>query len=259
MVEKDYRYVIGILVLIIVVIFTFHYGGKDSEMVSYFSFAGTLTSIILSALAIGYTYMQNSTSVNQFQKLGEISDRFQLVAKEFESASLQMATSLQCVDTLGEQVSSVDKNVVMIHEQMRGMGSAETNGNKSFTKLEIEKTVESVSISGMILLFLCTYEFQYPKGKSFVDLLDELRKFYQITEFDYAHGFLIGYSCTGIINLSNLSEGTLAVEIPQNDLFEVVLNEEIERRILSKEHGEYTHLLTEGIEGAKALYAKSIV
>ena len=66
-----YRYVILILVLALISIFSYYFYGNE-DLVKTISFAGTLASIILSVLAIFITVLSNDSLSSMIHKIRDL-------------------------------------------------------------------------------------------------------------------------------------------------------------------------------------------
>lgn len=94
--RKDWIYIIVIISIMqaCVWFFSYHYSGKG-QILDYISFSGTLISIILAVLAIGYTYgesiLQRNSSdalTDQIRSLKKIKDKIQLQADALDDIKI---------------------------------------------------------------------------------------------------------------------------------------------------------------------------
>ncbi|RKP47856.1 hypothetical protein D7Z26_21820 [Cohnella endophytica] len=220
--EKDYAYIIVFLILLLVGIFTFYYGSDKNQIVSYLGFAGTITSLILSVVALIYTFYQSTTSITQAQKITEASEKLNQAIGGFHEVQNQISSSVESMKHVSYQVSemqnqisaSVD-SIVQVSNQVSemdtkvsqvvsGISKAESPTSTDIDSVTFNDIVEILqrnSINGLLTLLLGIYQSRSPK-KEFTlgKIIEELNTKYELKlSSDYSYGFLIGFNGTKLI------------------------------------------------------------
>ncbi|XRD24065.1 hypothetical protein AABM34_16910 [Lysinibacillus fusiformis] len=91
--KKDLLYWLLIICLGTISLFTFRY--KDAtEVISHWGFAGTIVSIILAVIAIGFTLFQTLSSDLSSAKIAESADKIVNASRELDSSELQKSSDI---------------------------------------------------------------------------------------------------------------------------------------------------------------------
>ena len=85
--KKDILYWLLIMCLAAISIFTFQYSG-DKDVISHWGFAGTIVSIILAVVAIGFTLYQSLSSEFSSSKIIESAEIISKVSQELNSSDM---------------------------------------------------------------------------------------------------------------------------------------------------------------------------
>ncbi|MGE8544276.1 MAG: hypothetical protein ACN6NS_08220 [Acinetobacter johnsonii] len=173
---------------------SYHFGTNDSAL-SYISFAGTLVSIILAVLAIGYTYVEsqqqkNSSSAltNQITSLDNIRDKLAIQADALEDMKLvkdsmmnysnmidsHFKENIQRMENLNNNVSYIAKNISQQTKNNTGSGNfyeSAKNFNNTLNYLYF-------AIAGLF------FEKEFKKIDHFT--FDELQEVFNEINLDYA-------------------------------------------------------------------------
>lgn len=256
---KDYRYIIGILVWTIVGVFTFHYGGKDSEIVSYIGFAGTVSSIILALLTIIYSYYQNSAAISGVRKIKKTSEeivgtaeRFNEVFNKFELAQKEIAASLTCVNDIKDDVS---RGMANLSEKLSGMVPIQDSKDDSsviITKEMISNSFQFISSWGLQALKICICESKKPSNKTLAKIMEEFtQKTDGINLYNYYWGFIVAYNCSGLIKIT-MNDNIFVAKIDKN--FEETFDEFIATAIHNKRFGKSTESLVKNLNIIRQMY-----
>lgn len=252
MTDKDYKYIIGILVLMIIWVFSLFFGGKGNDVVSYVGFAGTIISIVLSVLAIIYAFYQSTTPNIYAQRLAEASERFQQVMTDFRTAQLQLSAALDTGATMGRTVSRVDSKlsrlaIKLSSSQDRPQSPAPT------TQVALKEGLRIASDLGLVVLLCCLNQSERPRNGTFEEILDELNQHLSQTAiYEYAYGFLMGYICFAPLQVEVMP--TFKVEIENPNEFKRLLLEEWSRRMRNEEDALILEFLRSAQEGMSRLY-----
>lgn len=85
----NWYWVVGVLVVINIILFTYCINEKvliAYEVIDYISSAGLFLSIVLSVVAIQYTYSSNLQSTHHFERINKAADRMDDTGKEIKEA-----------------------------------------------------------------------------------------------------------------------------------------------------------------------------
>ena len=156
MTNKEWRYIITIIVLIeaFIAYISFIYAGNASAL-GYVSFAGTITSIILAVLAIGYTYgesvkQKNSsdTVVDQITKLNEVIKNIQLESESLNQISTINEELLQLSKNFKEGTDNTHNKVDSVNQTLNKiLSESERIPQKN---AEIQNTFDKTSLSQLL-------------------------------------------------------------------------------------------------------------
>lgn len=234
---KDYKYIMGYLVLMIVGIFTFYYGTESNQIVSYIGFAGTLIGILLAIAALIYAFYQSTTSISQAQKLSETSDKFTNALIEFKDTQSQLVTTVDSMNYLSQQVATVDYKLDHISDRLE---RPVTNGDHLPTTtigiVEIENLLKISSVTGLLAMIICVYQFEKHIYMNLNDMFAKLN--IERISAEYCYGFLIGFSCTRIISIDSKDEDFL-VEISDSESLKSALKKVLALRCESEHYEQH--------------------
>lgn len=102
-------YISGILVFIIIELVTGLCMGNDkhSDILSYVSFAATLSSLIMSIVAIIFTIVYNSRGSEQLDKMDSASQSITKSLNDFKDTSRKLSQSIDNLSEMSDNISSV--------------------------------------------------------------------------------------------------------------------------------------------------------
>lgn len=203
---------------------SYHFGTNDSAL-SYVSFAGTLVSIILAVLAIGYTYVESqqqknssSTLTNQIASLDNIRDKLAIQADALEDMKLvkdsminysnlidsHFKENIQRIENLNNNVSYIAKNISPQTKNNIGSDSFYLNAKNFHNTLNYFNFV----IAGLF------FEREFMKSDHFT--FDELQGIFNEINLDYAALQVtrdyIYASCTVTINNLLFNNAVIYIE-----------------------------------------------
>lgn len=250
-------YICGILILIIVGFVSYIAVESDpqgSVLMSYVSFASTLTSIILSVLAIIYTMISNSKGDSYITKLDQTSASIDKSSENLNDMSLRLEETLKKLVELPERIDKSSEHLKRELDSKLGEFQHVVNETKQEvreTRTEILKSISpssppSDTISdGIVHSFLSTSSFLGLLGLLACVLAKEndqrTFRFQNIFEEEeraiYLHGYLIACSAFGLIEV-DYDNNSLII----NNVYNI-------HKVLTREH------LLEYLKGSP--YAKS--
>jgi hypothetical protein len=106
--KKDILYWLIIISLGAISVITYEYSG-DRDALSHWSFAGTIVSIILAIVAIGFTLFQTFTNNLSSEKIAGAADKIQKASDGLDSSELNKA---------GKIISGLSSNILSINEKL---------------------------------------------------------------------------------------------------------------------------------------------
>lgn len=226
-----FRYVVGILVAIIIAISALRLS-DNQNFTSVISFAGTITSIILSVLAIFITVLSNDSLSNLMErirglidvinpaknKIDESSNKIEETIKNLDKTESELKeTSKSIKEVVGNLESMVIDKFKCMEEKMEKLLSAKSSSNAPFEEncpLNVEAFLSNTSFYGLRLLYCCLLLKESKKPLN-------LKNFCSIdksgNELYYAFGFLVAAKSAGYITYNTPNDDTIFEEINCTD------------------------------------------
>ena len=213
------NYIAGFLGFAIIMLLTAQYGGANNAIFAYLSFGSTITSLVLSILAIFVTVQSSSDLYKQFTKIDNATDTIKNVSTQIDGTletlkkteSDLQNTSRGISNQLDNIIEQIDKRLKKriketewnISKQLEASinKSSDTNINQSVQSntegLENFKTgfKNLTSASGLLALYACA--LSHEKTKMF-----ELTTLFKGNEA-YTFGYIISALSSGIIMFTN--------------------------------------------------------
>lgn len=199
--ELHYRYVVSYLLAALILLVALKYYDVPS-LFDKFSFALTLSSLLLAILAIFYTIISAQKQDMQLTKLIETNTSLDRAALEIKSASQDIRLFAQEAphhfQTIGQKLDYISENYgtlkTSIETQVEGVIITDEKPI-NITKIQFSMMVCSLQFSAMAVLYL--FMKSYCKGQS---IEPEVFEKIDLDMFDYAIGFLNGIESTGLIS-----------------------------------------------------------
>ncbi|WP_313469271.1 hypothetical protein [Lysinibacillus sp.] len=122
--KKDLIYWLLIICLGTISLFTFRY--KDAtEVISHWGFAGTIVSIILAVIAIGFTLFQTLTSELSSEKIAKSAKKISIVTNKLDTQSLVESSEImkEAAEFLKKELVDIKSNLVTIRSQQESSNS----------------------------------------------------------------------------------------------------------------------------------------
>lgn len=211
------NYIAGFLGLAVIMLLTAQYGGSGSVIFAYLSFGSTITSLVLSILAIFVTVQSSSDLYKQFSRmedathfitstseqikstLGNLKDAEINLRKTSENISSQIDNIIDRIDErVKTRIKETEDNISkQLEESLNNI--SQTAPQQITTDANIENVkryfVNMTSGNGLLALYACALSAE--KKKSF-----ELSVLFQGNE-PYTFGFLIACISVSIVNFTN--------------------------------------------------------
>lgn len=212
------NYIAGFLGFAIIMLLTAQYGGPDNAIFNYLSFGSTITSLVLSILAIFVTVQSSSDLYKQFTRIDNATDIIKNVSTQIDGTLVALkATESTLQDTAKTISSQLDNIVEQIDDRFRThMKETEDNISKQFVasmnntstinEQDVIQTQEAIdnlkrsfisitSANGLLILYACTLSIEQKK-------MFELSNIFKGNEA-YTFGFLIASISTAIVQFTN--------------------------------------------------------
>ena len=143
---------------------------NNSNALGYVSFAGTLISIILAVLAIGYTYGESqqqknssSTLTNQIEELVEIKDKLEVQAAAFENINELKEIINDFKKIVDGRFKETNQHVADVKFGLSSWAQRpKENGSNTQDSLTAETTDNMKLIKSILLIKLKDYNSMYP-------------------------------------------------------------------------------------------------
>lgn len=190
-------YIILILVLVIILLSTLRFSGSI-ELVSYISFASTISSLFLAIIAIIYSFVSNN-SLNQ--TIGQFSNITDQITKNANTISEVTNNLDKKIEQIPEYIKTVEENT---NETLGIVKDWAINNSKSSPDLnekdssfdlnnsQIESYLIQSSFAGKILFYAC--KLSTVKGKELnLSILTE------VNMEEYLAGYLISSSALDLL------------------------------------------------------------
>lgn len=212
------NYIAGFLGFAIIMLLTAQYGGPDNAIFNYLSFGSTITSLVLSILAIFVTVQSSSDLYKQFTRIDNATDTIKNVSTQIDGTLVALkATESSLQDTAKTISSQLDNIVEQIDDRFRiHMKETEDNISKQFVAsmnntstineqdvIQNQEAIDNLkryfisitSANGLLILYACTLSIKQKK-------MFELSNIFKGNEA-YTFGFLIASISTAIVQFTN--------------------------------------------------------
>lgn len=196
------NYIIGFLGFAIIMLISAKYGGSDNCIFDYLSFGSTITSLVLSILAIFVTVQSSSDLYKQFTRIDNATDTITQVSKQIDKTLEELSESknklVRTSDTITEQIDNivlrVDEKLQErmketehnIAEQINSLnGKSNTiysDGNIDLNKFK-EGYLNSASAIGLLLLYSCTLSKVEKKDSHYWNCLRVMNNILMVSSF----------------------------------------------------------------------------
>ncbi|MCK4825871.1 hypothetical protein KA005_59535 [bacterium] len=197
-----------VYVLLILLAFIIGQWASESTVISHFSLAASVASILLALIAIFYTIERKAGIQEQVGRMNQ-------VLTNLESASTRLHEKGDAIDLRSQEFLNLSKG--------RSVEDAESS---SVLPFPIDKSkgynISGTSITGLLILYWLCKQEKGDKLSSIEIMLKEL----ELADKDYIHGYLVGaeleLGAMKILGTSAANENLRAENIPE-DLEESVL------------------------------------
>lgn len=191
----NFFYIVLILVLSIVILVTTQWGAIP-ELLKYISFGLTLSSLIVSFLAIIFSIFSNFSFAKSAASLNDASRTITDSTKQLSEATTNIENNISNIPSLIEDVKeTVKEGQERIYERIVARETpSSTDTAPTIEDDNVSKFIKRASYSGLIALFA-----GYLSNESKIPLIFEK---IPCLQKEYSYGFLIACSSFGIITFS---------------------------------------------------------
>lgn len=211
---------------------------KDN-VIDTVTFGATLSSLIMSIVAIIFTIVSGKDNQSQLGKINQATEKLEQTAASlnaFKTAAAQIETHIdefntKVTDKIAELNSSIDIKIGEINgilcdvrndtQQLRQNQASEMNkpsrasGNDGY-KFSVQNYLIAGSYLGALSLLATAYSFKTQKAIDF----KELGQAFKYASMDYVHGYLVASCACGIIEFTgSLDDMKVAKAIDSLDKF----------------------------------------
>lgn len=197
--KKDLLYWLLIVCLGTISLFTFRY--KDAtEVISHWGFAGTIVSIILAVIAIGFTLFQTLTSELSSEKITKSAEKIEDITNKLDTRSIVKSSEIMkdAAEYLKENMASIEEKLNEINNGQKQFNEFATGFQESSSFSNQSQRVEHFlslnNFTEKILpglprfpkLFVYAYFSIFLKGKRITEKIsDDLTQI--LTDYDTAN------------------------------------------------------------------------
>lgn len=266
-------YISGILVFIIIELVTGMCMGNDrhTDILSYVSFAATLSSLIMSVVAIIFTIVYNNRGSEQLDKMDSASQGINNSLNDFKDTSVKLS---QSIDNLSEMSDSISSAVEDFRTESEQLGDRLEKISEKLDRIELktDKTYEATtmnaapkddkkkpisteglkeylshcSVAGLLALLACALSKE--KDKEFT--LDEVA--INSDSAYYMYGYIMATQASGFISVkSNEKEKKFSVKRVDDNMKDLIYKQLDKRLKEASESGKENYKkLIERVEKA---------
>lgn len=209
------NYIVGFLSFAVITIISAKYGGPNNNIFDYLSFGSTITSLVLSVLAIFVTVQSSSDLYKQFTRIDNATETITTISKQLDGTLDKITdveknltlTSNTITNQIDSIISRVDEKLKermqetehKLSEQINSLNISTVSGKEQNSEEALDfvsklKTyyLNSISATGALAIYACILSKDYNKEFILPDLLkgNEL----------YAYGFLVSTISSGLLN-----------------------------------------------------------
>jgi hypothetical protein len=212
------NYIIGVLAFAIIMLITAKYGYPNSARFDYLSFASTITSLVLSILAIFVTVKSSTDLYKQFSRMDDTTYVISSASEKIEGSLDELTKAKDSLHEASSDLSNQLDNIVEKIDERIKIRMQETESHissrleESMNKINVDVT-QNTHLSGEAME---TYKKNYVLLSSAYGLLSiyasslslENNKSFKINEIFknneiYVMGYLISAVAAGIVSFNN--------------------------------------------------------
>lgn len=134
--KKDILYWLLLVCMGAISLFTYQYRGSD-EVIGHWGFAGTIVSIILAVVAIGFTLFQTLSSDLSSAKILTSAEKIENASAGLDSTKLQDASDIitKTSENIASYTSKVEEKLEKLTEELLSIKHAQIDSGTKFNEL----------------------------------------------------------------------------------------------------------------------------
>lgn len=270
--DLHYRYIILIISLIAISGFSFFHC-EDSNLVAFISFAATISSIILSVLAIFITVISNDSMSSLINKIGDIYDKITGMPQKIEEStqgiqnvSNSLNESIQrminITSKLDQKTQDLEGTVTELHHKVTHMDESlsiftstqtkKEQENIDLTAEQVEKFLNKTSYAGLLILYAINCSIDQKLNElvydDFINVIG-LKPDNTIYSY-YFYGYLMACSCLNLTQIKTFEndriKGILKINPHIKEKIEEIIKQKIAKK--NKQAGIYNQEILEKIK-----------
>lgn len=222
---------IGTLVILELIVYICLHSSHKDNILETISFGATLSSLIMSVVAIIFTIVSGKNNNEQLGKIDEATTKLKETAHSLAEFSVIAKNIELKTEELGNNIRRIGENQTNMYRRIEEMHKTADRMGEIRQIPKDDKVQEAVSIVtptfigrspyfGVLGLIACVYGFAKDKRVS-LDKLAETIGFPEVG--DYIHGYLIGVSTLDIIKLKT-EDGSLKVLKVSEDIENICMS-----------------------------------
>ena len=211
------NYIAGILGFAIIMLLTARFGEPNNAIFEYLSFGSTITSLVLSILAIFVTVQSSSDLYKQFARIDNVTDTIKSVSEQIEGTLDKIKDAEKDLSKASQNISYKMENIVeCIDEKIRThIKASEDNLTKIFNapinnndpvnnnidiqnenqKQYIQNFIQTTSANGLLILYACALSVENEK-------IFEISELFKGNE-EYTFGYMIASISAGLVKFTH--------------------------------------------------------
>lgn len=231
-------YISGLLIFIIIELITYVCVNSNDtdQIVSYISFASTISSLFLSVVAIIYAIVSNNKGEAQYQKIDGASDRISTSVDRFSLMSENLSGNIDSILSKLDEIkviSSETKNAVSQNSQKR-IDSDSTpveidEKDHKLMQMLVKRYVNVGSFYGNIVLLACILSNETKLRFKTSDIIPG--------SSDYLYGYIIASTALGVVT-THVDDNYIIVDSVSPFLLKEMLLSDIKEYIEKSEAGQ---------------------
>lgn len=198
-------YISGLLIFIIIELITYVCVNSNDtdQIVSYISFASTISSLFLSVVAIIYAIVSNNQGEAQYQKIDGASDRISTSIDRFSLMSESLSENIKSILSKLDEIRVISDETRKTVSQKNYQSHTSGQIDPAIEDKIIDPAIEDKIIDGYIKggsyygnlgLLACVYSYEKHQPFIATEIIS--------TNSDYLLGYIISSSALGIISAS---------------------------------------------------------
>lgn len=184
-------YISGLCIFIILELVTYICVNNDNatDIVSYISFASTLSSLFLSVVAIIYAIVSNNKGEAQYQKIDRASDRISISVDRFSTLSENLSGNISSILAKLDEIKSISDETNKAINQSNQQNHPDQTA--ALVDTIIDGYIKGGSFFGNLSLLACVYSKEKEKPFTTIQLIPDFSA--------YVYGYIIASSALQII------------------------------------------------------------